>query len=76
MKNIMEKTITEAIAFQRNLAENEAIDSQNIIEAEGNKVVELTETEHLAFFQAVAPQHEEARSQFGNKMFGMISKEF
>ena len=76
MKNIMEKTITEAIAFQRNLAENEAIDSQTIIEAEGHEVVELTETEHLAFVQAVASQHEEARNQFGNTMFDMISKEF
>ncbi|HIE79293.1 MAG TPA: hypothetical protein EYQ03_01145 [Nitrospinaceae bacterium] len=76
MKKIMEEAVTEAIVFQRNLAENEAIDSQNIIEAEGHKVVELTETEHLAFVQAVASQHEEARSQFGTTMFDMISKEF
>ena len=76
MKKIMEETLTEAIVFQRNLAENEAIDSQNIIEAEGHKGVELTETEDLAFVQAVASQHEEARSQFGNTMFDMISKEF
>ena len=76
MKKIMEETVTEAIVFQRNLAENEAIDSQKIIEAEGHKVVELTETKHLSFVKAVASQHEEARSQFGNTMFDMISKEF
>ena len=71
----MEATVTEATVFQRNLAEKEAIDAQNVIEAEGHKVVELTETEQLAFVQAVASQHEEARNQFGNTMFNMISRE-
>ncbi len=64
--------IFEAIKFQRDLSEKEAIESQKLIEAEGHAIVELTVQEHTAFLESVVSQHEEARSQFGNTMFKMI----
>jgi len=59
----------EAVAFQRELSEREAIDSRKAIEDEGGEIVELTPAEHQAFVDAVKPQHDEARSTFGEKIF-------
>ena len=55
------------------MAEKEAINSQNIIESEGNKIVELTEEEHATFVKSVASLHKEARGKFGNTMFEMLA---
>ena len=72
MKDCLNNAVSDAITFQREMAEKEAINSQKIIEAEGHKVIELTEQEHTAFLDSVSSQHKEAQSQFGNKMFQML----
>ena len=72
IKDCLNMAIFEAINFQREMSEKEAIESQKLIEAEGHAIVELTVQEHTAFLESVVSQHEEARSQFGNTMFKMI----
>lgn len=72
IKDCLNMAIFEAIKFQRDMSEKEAIVSQKSIEAEGHTIVELTEEEHTAFVESVVSQHEEARSQFGNTMFKMV----
>ena len=73
IRDCLNSAVVEAINFQRNMAEKEATESQKTIETEGHRIIELTEVEHTAFVESVVSQHEEARSQFGNTMFKMIS---
>jgi TRAP-type C4-dicarboxylate transport system substrate-binding protein len=73
IKECLNNATFKAIKFQREMAEKEAINSQNIIESEGNKIVELTEEEHATFVKSVASLHKEARGKFGNTMFEMLA---
>lgn len=61
----------EAVAFQREMSEREAIDSRKAIELEGGDIVQLTPDEHQAFVAAVTPQHDDARSTFGDEIFAL-----
>ena len=74
IKNVIDAAVREAILFQRDLAEQEAMDSRKILELEGCEIVELTEEEHASFIRAVKSQHDDARGQFGDTMFNMIDK--
>ena len=65
----MAQTVSEAIAIQRGQAEQEAIESQQAIQAEGCEINELTPDELEAFTAAVKPQHDEARAVYGDAMF-------
>ena len=70
----MQKAVTEAVTFQRKLAEEENVQSRQAIEAAGCEIVELTAQEHDAFAAAVQPLLTEARSLYGEAMFRMVSK--
>ena len=64
----------DAVEFQRNLAEQEAIDARKAIEAKGCEIADLTDEERGRFVQAVSPQHKEALEQFGNDFFDFADK--
>ncbi|MEK9725080.1 MAG: TRAP transporter substrate-binding protein [Rhodospirillaceae bacterium] len=64
--------VTEAVAFQRGLAEQEAVDSRRAIIEAGGEVIDLTADEHAAFAAAVGPQLDEARGVYGAEMFRML----
>lgn len=70
----MQDAVTDAVTFQRGMAEREAVDARKAIEDEGCEVVELTAEEHQQFVDAVKPQHDEAREQFGDTMFEMLKE--
>ena len=70
----MQDAVTDAVTFQRGMAEREAVDARQAIEDEGCEVVELTAEEHQQFVDAVKPQHDEAREQFGDTMFEMLKE--
>ena len=74
LKQFMAQTVSEAIAIQRGQAEQEAIESQQAIQAEGCEINELTPDELDAFTAAVKPQHDEARAVYGDAMFKMIGR--
>ena len=74
LKRAMQKAVTEAVAFQRKLAVEEHEQSRQAIEQAGCEIVELTAQEHAAFVDAVAPLLADARSMYGEAMFGMVPK--
>jgi len=66
--------VTEAVAFQRKLAEQEHIESKAAIEAQGCLINALTPQEHDAFAAAVQPLRDEARKTYGDEMFKLVPK--
>ncbi len=74
LKRAMQKAVTEAVAFQRNLAVEEHAQSRQAIEEAGCEIVELTPAEHDAFAAAVAPLTLEARKIYGEAMFKLVPK--
>ena len=74
LQEAMREAITEAVAFQRRLAEEEHAQSRRIIEDAGCEIVELTAGEHAAFVDAVQPLLAEARGLYGEAMFKLVPK--
>lgn len=68
----MRQAVKDAIAFQRELHEDEEADARRAIEATGGEIVELTAPEHDAFVEAVAPMLTEARAQYGTELFALV----
>lgn len=63
----------DAIAFQRDLSEQEARASYTAIEAEGGEIEHLTDEEREAFKAAVRPQLDDARETFGGEVFKLAA---
>ena len=74
LKRAMQATVTESVAFQRKLAEEEHEQSRKIIEDAGCEIVELAPKEHDAFVNAVAPLMADGRNMYGEAMFKMVAK--
>jgi TRAP-type C4-dicarboxylate transport system substrate-binding protein len=74
LQRAMQKAVTEAVAFQRELAIEENTQSREAIEAAGCEIVELTPAEHDAFVKAVQPLRDEALGVYGEDMFKMVPK--
>jgi tripartite ATP-independent transporter DctP family solute receptor len=74
LQKAMQKAVTEAVAYQRNLAVEENMQSRQAIEAAGCEIVELTAKEHDAFVKAVQPLLADARKAYGEAMFKMVPK--
>lgn len=68
------EAVTEAVAFQRQLAVEENTQSREAIEAAGCEIVELSNAEHDAFVGAVQPLVTEARGIYGEAMFKMMPR--
>lgn len=74
LQRAMQEAVTESIAFQRGLAEEEHEQSRKIIEDAGCEIVALTAKEHDAFVAAVQPLLADARRDYGDAMFKMLPK--
>ncbi len=74
LQRAMQTAVTQAVAFQRQLAVEEHEQSRQAIEQAGCEIVELNAQEHAAFVDAVAPLLADARSMYGEAMFGMVPK--
>lgn len=74
VKRAMQQAVTEAVAFQRKLAEEEHEQSRKVIEGAGCELVELTRQEHEAFVAAVQPLVADGRKMYGEAMFKMVAK--
>ena len=72
LREAMQKAITEAVAFQRDLHVREEDDAQRAIDAEGGETVELTAEQHAAFVAAVQPILREARELYGPELFKLV----
>jgi len=74
LKRAMRAAVTEAVAYQRELAVEEHDQSYKAIEAEGCKINALTPKEHEAFVAAVRPLLADARATYGDALFKMVPK--
>jgi tripartite ATP-independent transporter DctP family solute receptor len=74
LQQAMQSAVTEAVAFQRKLAEQEHVESKQAIEAQGCIINALTPSEHDAFAAAVQPLLDDARTRYGEAMFGLLPK--
>ena len=74
LQSAMRKAVTESVAFQRKLAEEEHESSRKAIEAAGCEIYALNAKEHDAFVVAVQPLLADARKMYGDAMFKMVPK--
>ena len=74
IKQFVAKTVIEAIGIQREQAEQEAIECRKAIESEECLINALAPDELEHFVAAVKPQHDKARSIYGDAMFRMIGR--
>ena len=74
LKRAMRQAVTQAVAFQRQLAVEEHEASRRIIEDAGCEIVELNAKEHAAFVAAVQPLLADAGNLYGTEMFKMVPK--
>jgi len=74
LKAAMQKAVTEAVAFQRDLAIEEDAQARKTIEEAGCEIVEPTPAEHAAFVAAVQPLTDDARKMYGEEMFKLVPK--
>jgi TRAP-type C4-dicarboxylate transport system substrate-binding protein len=74
LQDAMRSAITDAIAFQRELHEQEEEDARKAIEAQGCEIVELSAAEHAAFVAAVAPLLNDACATFGRALFDLTAE--
>jgi len=72
LQDAMRSAVTEAIAFQRDLHEDEEEEARRAIEAAGCEIAVLTEEEHRGFAQAVEPIYGEARREYGDDLLALV----
>jgi TRAP-type C4-dicarboxylate transport system substrate-binding protein len=71
LQDEMRAAVKEAIAFQRDLHEQEEKEARQAIEAAGCEVTQLDADEHAAFVAAVQPLLRDARGQYGEALFAL-----
>jgi tripartite ATP-independent transporter DctP family solute receptor len=69
LQEAMREAVTESVAFQRALHLQEEKQAQQVIEAEGGEVVQLSAEQHDTFVAAVQPIYAEARAVLGDALF-------
>jgi tripartite ATP-independent transporter DctP family solute receptor len=74
LKRAMQAAVTEAVAFQRQLAVEEHEQSRKAIEEAGCEIVELNGEEHAAFVAAVQPLIADAHTMYGEHLFKLVPK--
>jgi tripartite ATP-independent transporter DctP family solute receptor len=74
LQEAMREAVTDAVAYQRDLAIEEHEQARKVIEAAGCEIVELSAHEHGAFVNAVQPLLQEARQTYSEAMFKMVPK--
>jgi tripartite ATP-independent transporter DctP family solute receptor len=73
LQRAMRAAVTDAVAFQRELHEEEEEAARDAIAAQGCEIVELSAEEHRAFAAAVAPLLAETRSIFGDDLLALAA---
>jgi TRAP-type C4-dicarboxylate transport system substrate-binding protein len=74
LQQAMRGAVKEAVAFQRNLAIEEHVQSRKAIVDAGCEIIELATHEHAAFVDAVQPLLADARKMYGEEMFALLPK--
>jgi TRAP-type C4-dicarboxylate transport system substrate-binding protein len=74
LQDAMQRAVTDAVTFQRQLAIEEHEQSRQAIEAQGCVFNSLTPAEHDRFVAAVQPLLADARKMYGEEMFKLVPK--
>jgi tripartite ATP-independent transporter DctP family solute receptor len=72
LKAAMQRAVTDAIAFQRDLHVREEEDARQAIEAAGGEIVTPTPAQHEAFVAAVQPLIADAHRQYGKDLLALV----
>jgi TRAP-type C4-dicarboxylate transport system substrate-binding protein len=68
----MRAAVTDAVAFQRSMKDQEETDAAEVIRAAGGEIVELNQEELELFVSAIQPIHAEARSQYSPELLSLV----
>jgi len=71
LKSAMQRLVTESVAFQRDLHEQEELDAEKAIKQQRCEIVTLSPEQHKAFAAAVQPIYRETKSLYGD-LFTLI----
>ncbi len=71
-QDAMRRAVSDAVAFQRDLAVEEEVRAREVIEAEGCEIVDINADERAAFADAVAPVLDDFRKAQGDALFGLV----
>jgi TRAP-type C4-dicarboxylate transport system substrate-binding protein len=74
LQETLQTAVTDAVAFQRERAEQEQVESERAIALAGGQFNTLTPVEHEAFVAAVQPLLTDARAMYGDEMFSLVPK--
>jgi len=74
LQQAMQSAVTEAVTFQRKLAEEEHAESEKIIKEAGGVFNALTPSEQDSFVAAVQPLLAQARRTYDDEMFRLVPK--
>lgn len=72
LQEAMRAAVTDAVAYQRELAVAEEEEARRTIEAEGCEIVEITPEEHAEFARAVEPVLADFRRVYGDAVFELV----
>lgn len=68
----MRAAVTDAVAFQRNMKDQEEMDAAEAIRAVGGEIIELNQEELDAFVTAIKPIHAEAQTQYSPELLRLV----
>jgi TRAP-type C4-dicarboxylate transport system substrate-binding protein len=74
LQETLQTAVTDAVAFQRERAEQEQVESERAIALAGGQFNTLTPVEHEAFVAAVQPLLTDARAMYGDEMFALVPR--
>jgi len=72
VRESMRNAVSDAVAYQRDLAVAEEDEARRIILAEGCEIVDLTPEEHAEFASAVEPVLADFRRTYGDEIFRLL----
>ena len=68
----MQASVTDAVAFQRGMKDQEEMDAAETIRAAGGEIVELNPEELELFAAAIQPLYAEARTQYSPELLSLV----
>ena len=74
VQEAVQTAVTDAVTFQRRLAEQEQVESERAISLASGQFNTLTPAEHDAFVAAVQPLLTDARDMYGDEMFKLVPR--
>jgi tripartite ATP-independent transporter DctP family solute receptor len=72
LQSEMRAAVTDAVAFQRGMKDQEETDAAAVIREAGGEIEELTPEEIQLFVEAVKPVYEDAQTQYSRELLNLV----